>query len=217
MRVMTLDIHTALAAVTRTVSALERNGQATCIVTLRRCCDTDMGDLWDAVTHPERLPRWFAPIEGDLALGGRYQLTGHAGGTITACEAPRQFDITWEFDGSMSWLGLRLAPQAAQRTQLTLHHIVPMNVHWETYGPGATGVGWELALLGLVLHLAEPHTSLDPEAFFAMPETPAFVRGSSSAWGDAHIAAGKNPAQARAAAQRVQAFYTGNGNAPQED
>jgi len=27
--------------------------------------------------------RWFLPIEGDLKLGGKYQLKGNAGGTIT--------------------------------------------------------------------------------------------------------------------------------------
>ena len=30
---------------------------------------------------PSGFPRWFLPISGELRLGGRYQLTGNAGGT----------------------------------------------------------------------------------------------------------------------------------------
>ena len=61
-------------------------------------------DLWDALTSKERLPRWFAQVDGDLQLGGRFQVKGNAGGTITACAPPKSFSATWEFGGGVSWI-----------------------------------------------------------------------------------------------------------------
>jgi DNA-binding transcriptional ArsR family regulator len=52
------------------------------------------------------------------------------------------------------------------------------------FGPGAQGVGWDLGLHGLELHLADPAASLDPEAFEAWTkdEGKKFVRGTGEAW-----------------------------------
>ncbi|KAM3558191.1 hypothetical protein ARSEF4850_004727 [Beauveria asiatica] len=35
--------------------------------------------LWDALTKPERLATWFAPVSGGLRTNGRY-ITGNASG-----------------------------------------------------------------------------------------------------------------------------------------
>ena len=32
--------------------------------------DTDIHDLWEACTNPERLARWIAEVSGDLRVGG---------------------------------------------------------------------------------------------------------------------------------------------------
>ena len=32
--------------------------------------DTDIDDLWEACTTPERLARWIAEVSGDLRVGG---------------------------------------------------------------------------------------------------------------------------------------------------
>lgn len=93
---MTFDISNYLGTVERSVASLERNGKPARAVILSRCYDTGVEDLWDAVTNPERLPRWFLPVEGNLQQGGRYQLKGNAGGTITLCQAPDTLDLTWE-------------------------------------------------------------------------------------------------------------------------
>jgi uncharacterized protein YndB with AHSA1/START domain len=55
-------------------------------------------------TNPERIPRWFLPVSGELKEGGRYQLEGNAGGTITRCDPPHGFDATWEMGSDMSWI-----------------------------------------------------------------------------------------------------------------
>jgi uncharacterized protein YndB with AHSA1/START domain len=82
---MEIDVARVLGLVTRSVTNFEKDGKPASTVTLTRLYETSVDDLWDAVTSPQRIPRWFLPVEGDLQLGGRYQLKGNAGGTITAC------------------------------------------------------------------------------------------------------------------------------------
>ena len=42
--------------------------------------DTDIDDLWNAITTPERLSRWMAPYRGEFRLGGRWEAIGSDGG-----------------------------------------------------------------------------------------------------------------------------------------
>jgi uncharacterized protein YndB with AHSA1/START domain len=35
--------------------------------------DTDIDDLWSALTEPHRLARWIAEVDGDMRLGGAFQ------------------------------------------------------------------------------------------------------------------------------------------------
>ena len=99
---MEIDVASVLGLVTRTVRNSEKDGKPASTVTLTRLYDTSVDDLWDALTSKERIPRWFLPVEGELRLGGKYQLKGNAGGTITACTPPSHFAATWEFGGRMS-------------------------------------------------------------------------------------------------------------------
>lgn len=209
------DFEACLGAVTRTVSDLEREGKPARCVTLERSYDTTPDDLWDAVTNPERLPRWFAPVSGELKLGGRYQVQDNAGGVITECAAPHFFSVTWEFGGGISWVELRLTAEGEDRSRLALSHICPVDDHWNKYGPGAVGIGWDLGLVGLAVHLSAGDTDrFDENAFNASSEGKAFIVGCSDDWRRAAVAAGENPSQAEAAAKLTAAFYTGSG--PQE-
>lgn len=211
---MAIDVHRHLGAVERSVESFERDGKPMRAVVLRRRYETDVEDLWDALTSAERIPRWFMPIEGDLRLGGRYQLIGNAGGTITTCDRPVALGLTWEMRGQVTWVEVLLASDSSTRTALTLRHIAEVTPEgdqfWEQFGPGAVGVGWEGGLLGMALHLEAPEApKVDAAAFGATPEGQAFMRGSAEQWGDAAIAAGESVEQARAAARRTGAFYTG--------
>ena len=73
----------------REVADRQWDGKPAKAVVAARVYDTDPKDLWDALTNPERIPRWFSPVTGELKLGGRYQIQGNAGGTITRCDPPR--------------------------------------------------------------------------------------------------------------------------------
>ena len=217
---MNFNPQTHLDATTRTVSPHDREGKPASDVTLSRAFDTSIDNLWDAITNPDRLPHWFTNVTGDLQLNGRYHVQDNASGTITACEPQSHVALTWEFAGDTSWVELRLRVPALARemsegqrgcqTRLTLTHTSHISAHWDTYGPGATGVGWEMAFLGLALHIANPNDQKPDEMEFAVsPEGIAFITGSSDAWAKAAINAGTDPEKAQAAADQTTAFYTG--------
>lgn len=207
---MDFDFDRHLSAVERSVSSSEREGMPAHDVTLSRSCETTVGDLWDAVTNPERIPRWFLPVSGDLEQGGRYQLDGNAGGRITECEPLSHFALTWEFDDDISWMKVSISEDGGGRARITLTHTAYHLEHWNVYGPGATGVGWELGLVGLDIYLSNPHEPMPDETEFATsPEGRSFIAGSSDGWGRAAAASGTESATARAAADRTTAFYTG--------
>lgn len=210
---MKFDVDDHLRAAKRCASSLERDGNLAHAVTLVRSYSTTIQDLWDAVTNAKRLPRWFLPISGELEPGGRYQLEDNASGVITVCEPPTHLAVTWEFGGDVSWLEMRLSRDDAGGKRLALTHTALDSAHWAEYGPGMTGVGWELAALGLSLYLAQPTAPKPDEAsFVASRDGKAFIAGSSEGWREAAVASGIDPDAARVAADRTTAFYTGESN-----
>jgi uncharacterized protein YndB with AHSA1/START domain len=173
---------------------------------------TGIEDLWDACTNPERIPRWFVPVSGDLSIGGRYQIEGNASGTVERCDPPKSFAATWEFGGQVSWIEVWLAPEPGGWTRLEIQHIAHVDDDlWAQFGPGAVGIGWDMILLGLASHLAGG-TVPDPQERAAWPASAdgkQFTSLSSESWREASIAAGTDEAAARAAADRCTAAYTG--------
>jgi len=207
---MQFDFSTCLGEVTRTVSELEREGKPVRNVTLERSYDTTTDDLWDAITNPERLPRWFLPVSGELQLKGRYQFEGNAGGRITECVPPRLVSVTWEFGGGIGWVEVRITSEGVARSRLTLSHICPVDDHWEKYGPGAVGIGWDLGLCGLAVHLLDGGSDrFDEDVFAGSIEGKAFIVSAIEDWRRAAVAAGEDPSLAEAAAKLITAFYTG--------
>lgn len=214
---MPFDIAEHLGAVHREVRNVERDGQSAKDLVASRVYDTDIADLWEAVTDSERIRRWFSPVSGELKLGGRYAVEGNASGTITACEAPRHYAGTWEFMGHVSWIEVYLET-VGEGTRLEIHHIAPHpNPHWDQYGAGAGGVGWELGLLGLSEHLKRPADDVRAEGldgWETSDEAKQLVRASAEDWGRASIAGGDEPEQAMRAAEATRRFYSGE--APME-
>ncbi len=197
-------------AVTRTVRNFEKDGKPASTVTLTRLYDTGTEDLWDALTNAKRIPRWFLPIEGDLKLGGKYQLKGNAGGTITACTPPAHFAATWEFGGNVTWIDVKVTADGG-KARLTLEHTAVIEDHWNQFGPGAVGIGWDLALMGLTQHVATGASAdhAAAEAWMGSPNGKAFMSESGESWRAAHVASGVDPASARERSDRTIAFYRG--------
>ena len=208
---MSIDPIQSVNAITRVVRTIERDGKPAKVVVATRTYDTTPDDLWDAITNPERIPRWFLPVTGELRLGGRYQLQGQAGGTITACDPPKHLGITWEYGGQVSWVEVQLTGKG-RGTLLELEHIAHVpDEFWDQYGPGAVGVGWDLGLHGLAIHVATGRAVLPSEGmeWLATPAGTRFIETSSGSWGEASAAGGTAKEDALAAVGRTTAFYTG--------
>ena len=61
--------------------------------------DTDVDDLWRALTDPGRLARWHGEVEGDLRVGGEFSARWFSSrwegtGRIEACEPPQRLLLT---------------------------------------------------------------------------------------------------------------------------
>lgn len=212
-----IDVTHQISAVDRRVGARVLAAGEARTIEIRQVYDATVDEMWDACTNAERIPRWFLPISGELKEGGRYKLQGNAEGTIQRCDPPRGFDATWEYGGEMSWIELRLADDGDGRTRFVLTHIAHVDdERWAEFGPAAVGIGWDLALMGLGLHMVSG-AAVDPAevaAWSASDEGRLFMQRSGEAWRDAHVASGLDPADAAAAAAaRTIAAYTA---APEE-
>ncbi|WP_152362717.1 SRPBCC family protein [Microlunatus speluncae] len=196
-----------IEAVERRVTSARRDGEPTKRVILRRRYPAEITDVWQALTTAERLPRWFLPITGDLKVGGRYQFEGNAGGTIETCRPYELIKVTWEYDGGMSWVEVRLAAEEDRQTMIEIVHEAPINDHWRQYGPGAAGVGWDISLIALDEHLATGATVVEEE-WTGTDAARQALRWASAEWADAAIADGEDPQQARDSADRTAVAYT---------
>jgi uncharacterized protein YndB with AHSA1/START domain len=75
------------------------------IVRMQDRFDTDIGDLWSAITDPHRLARWIGEVEGDLRLAGELRAhffsSGWEGtGRVEACEPPQRFLVVTKDAGA---------------------------------------------------------------------------------------------------------------------
>src|SRR5579863_5462066 len=57
-----------------------RSADGTGVVRMEDRLDTDIDDLWSALTDPRRLARWLGEVEGDLRLGGEFRARFFASG-----------------------------------------------------------------------------------------------------------------------------------------
>ena len=77
---------------------VEADGTGT--VHMERVYDTDIDDLWDAMTDPARLRRWLADVEGDPTVGvtvhGTFTSSWTGAIRIDVCEAPFHLRVTME-------------------------------------------------------------------------------------------------------------------------
>jgi uncharacterized protein YndB with AHSA1/START domain len=205
-----IDVTHEISSVQRSIGARTLAAGEARVLTIARTYDADIDDVWDAMTSAERIPRWFLPVSGDLRVGGRYQLEGNAGGTVERCDPPKGFAATWEYGGEVSWIEVRLSA-AEHGTRFELEHTAHVDdERWAEYGPGAVGIGWDSAILGLALHLVDgADIVLEYDAaWMASDEARTFMTLSSEEWYAASVAAGTDPAAARAAADRCTAAYT---------
>ncbi|GAA4529344.1 SRPBCC domain-containing protein [Brachybacterium paraconglomeratum] len=219
---MTATPSSQLTDVTRTVT-LAPDGNT---VTLEQTFPVHPEELWSALTIGSHLEVWFGRASGEAVEGGRYTLPDmETRGKVLAIEEPSRLLLSWEVGKSSTRLELLVAPVEAAAdgadeneaqaapvgSRLTLRHTVPEDAHWKTFGPAATGLGWDAALYALALHLQDPSVDLIPQLgdFAGSEEGEEFTRATADAWFEAHIATGVDKKPARKASVRTADFYLG--------
>ncbi len=126
--------------------------------------DTDIDDLWSALTDPGRLSRWHGQVEGDLRPGGQFRLylasadwegTGH----VEVCEPPRHLRVTTR-ESDESWRKGRGAPPFDETIEVTLtvdgnQTVLVIEVLGLPLDSIAFyGAGWQIHAENLAAHLA---------------------------------------------------------------
>jgi uncharacterized protein YndB with AHSA1/START domain len=174
-----IDITTQIDAIQREVATKPAEGGEVVSALLRRHYDAPVEDVWDAVTDPNRVKRWFLPVSGDLREGGNFQLEGNAAGRILRCEPPRLLRAT--FGDESSLVEVRLTPDGDGGTTLELEHTVPLVFAGSEAGALYVGPGWDGTLMALGGFLAGD-VAADPAAAASSPEGKEFSRQSVHAW-----------------------------------
>ena len=112
---------------------------------------------------------------------------------------------------AVSSVEVALEPDGPERSRLVLVHSGEVEAEfWDRFGPGAVGVGWDLALAGLGHHLATgADLVLEAGGWGASEEARRFMTGSARRWARAAVAAGTPEEEAAAQQAATTAFYTG--------
>lgn len=122
------------------------------VVTFDRSYATTPDDLWDAVTTPERLERWFAPVRGDLTPGGSFVIHFDDRDTpecrLETCDAPHSFTWTWPHEAAASHVAVEVTAEG-DGSRLRLVHSRLASDKAPEYG-----AGWQAYVRGLDAHLA---------------------------------------------------------------
>jgi uncharacterized protein YndB with AHSA1/START domain len=97
-------------------------------VRFERTYPTTPGDLWAAVTRPERVARWLARVDGDARPGGEVVLRFEDGDTrlrVASCDPPRSLALEWvhpEPHVAPSLVTAEVVPLPDGESRLVLEH-----------------------------------------------------------------------------------------------
>lgn len=124
--------------------------------------DTDIEDLWDAVTNPERLARWIVTVPGYLRQGEEFDASFTSGFEgrcrIEMCERPHRLLVTiWDREtGDASTMEAKLEG-SVDGTRLVIEESgVPVQQL------AAYGAGWQVHAEDLAGHVAGEDRDEDP-------------------------------------------------------
>jgi uncharacterized protein YndB with AHSA1/START domain len=138
---------------TRILGSL-RSADGKGIVRMEDRFDTDIGDLWSALTDPDRLARWYGEVEGDLRLGGQFRARVFASesegtGRVDSCEPPRRLLLTMApGQPDEQVIEATLAADGGQTILVIEKRGMPLD-HLAAYG-----AGWQVHVEDLGAHLA---------------------------------------------------------------
>lgn len=127
---------------TGSMRSLDENRGA---VRVEEVYDTDIDDLWEACTTPERLARWLAQVDGDLRVGGTIEMTFTSTWTgparVEVCDAPHHLLLTiWPDTEEEAQIEAWLTAEGERSRLLVEERGLPMaSLHFH-------GAGWQVHL-----------------------------------------------------------------------
>jgi uncharacterized protein YndB with AHSA1/START domain len=148
---------------TRILGSL-RSADGAGVVRIEDRYDTDIADLWSALTDPGRLARWYGNVAGDLRPGGEFRLYVESAeidctGRVEACEPPRRLLVTTR-ETDESYQRGQGAPPFDEVIEATLtadgdQTILVIEVRGVPLDKIAFyGAGWQIHAENLAAHLA---------------------------------------------------------------
>jgi uncharacterized protein YndB with AHSA1/START domain len=129
----------------------EENGAG--VVHVEDVYDTDIDDLWSAITEPARLARWLATVDGDLAVGGEFAVTFTSSwegvGRVDVCDAPHYLRVTTSSDSHAPGVIEATLVEEGVGTRLVIEESgLPLDEY------SGYGSGWQTHIEDLAAYLA---------------------------------------------------------------
>ena len=140
------------------LGTISRDGDRVAVAFERRY-PTDAADLWEVVTDQHRLARWFAPVEGELNLGGSFVIRFDDDDSpvcrVERCEPGRSFSWSWPHDRVTSRVDVEVLPDGEDAVLRVVHSRLTQ--------PTAAGyaAGWQAYLRRLDVFVPDPDHAQD--------------------------------------------------------
>jgi uncharacterized protein YndB with AHSA1/START domain len=124
----------------RTLGTL-RAADGTGIVRLEDRFDTDIDDLWSALTDPRRVARWLGEIDGELREGGEFRARYFASGwegtcRVQLCQPPRRLLLSTRSEDEPEGVVEATLTADGDHTILVLEHRGVPLAQLAAYGAG---------------------------------------------------------------------------------
>jgi uncharacterized protein YndB with AHSA1/START domain len=137
----------------RIIGSMRRIDEKRGAVRVEDVYETDIADLWSAITEPDRLARWIATVEGDLRIGGivqaQFTSTWEGPGRIDVCDAPNRLLLTMEPETEDEGVIEAVLTAEGGRTRLVVEERgLPLDVLYKH------GAGWQAHVEDLGRYLA---------------------------------------------------------------
>ena len=138
---------------TRILGSL-RSADGKGIVRMQDRYDTDIDDVWSALTDPRRLARWIGEVAGDLRPGGEYRYRFYSSGSegtgrVEACEPPRRLLLAHGLgEPDVKVIEVTLAADGDQTILVAEERGLPLDLL------AAYGAGIQVHVEDLAAHLA---------------------------------------------------------------
>ena len=140
-----------------------RSADGAGVVRIEDRYDTDIDDLWSAITDPVRLARWFGEVDGELSQRGEFRVhiadAGDRTGQVEACDPPERLVVTTRETDESHRRGQGVPPfDAVWEITLTAHGdqtLLVIEVRGMPLDKIAFyGAGWQIHAENLAAYLA---------------------------------------------------------------